>query len=128
MCLQEKCMWRVTAGAVCFTLEHLSRWINLLVSRFCGHARQSPDGASHTDRACYVDISFSSSSLFFFFFLIELRACPSGSPLFPWIMRKSPEVVIVGRASNMGESACGASFPLLSSGIFGLHALMRETS
>lgn len=43
-------------------------------------------------------------------------------------MRKSPEVVIVGRASNMGESACGASFPLLSSGIFGLHALMRETS
>lgn len=61
-----------------------------------------------------------------FFLKVELWASPSERTLFPSIIRESLEFVIVGRSSRMGESMCGASFPLLSSGIFGLGARMHE--
>lgn len=108
-------MWFLLGGVS----EVHSCWINLAVAKFIVLTYQGPDGVSHADDVCYGDVRSSTSSRDVFEYV--LSKLNYGPVLFPLIC-ESLEFVIVGRTSNMGESACGASFPLLSSGIFGLDA------
>lgn len=110
-------MWGFFWGGVS---EVHSWWINLAVAKFIVLTYQVPDGVSHADDVCYGDVRSSTSSWDVFKYV--LPKLNYGPVLFPSIICESLEFVVVGRTSNMGESACGASFPLLSSGIFGLDA------
>lgn len=97
-------------SAVCFMMDQLvNKSGGSKVLRTC----TSESGRS-VSQTMFVLGTLVSPRLLFVFLKVDLRACPSEGPLFSWIMCKSPEFVIVG------ESACGASFPLLSSGIFAL--------